>query len=76
MKMQGCLAGAGGLLCWLGCLLGMVPYIAYVGWPFALIGSLLVWSTQVSIMLKVVMGLLPLLVMLGWYWYFLTYIVY
>jgi hypothetical protein len=53
----------------------MVPYIPYFGWPFALIGSLLVWSSQVSTMTKIILGLLPLLLLLAWYWYFLTYII-
>lgn len=51
----------GGLLCWLGSLLGLLPFIGIFILPAALVGSLVVWKVQGSFAPKVVGGLLPLL---------------
>ncbi len=77
--MQGCLAAllpaVGVLLCCSGCLLAMNPFIGFFGWPFALIGSLMVWLSRISSLAKVLLGLVPLLFPLIWYWYLLMYVV-
>jgi hypothetical protein len=57
----------GGLLCWLGSLLGMLPFIGIFILPGALVGSLVVWKAQGSVVPKVVGGLLPLLIPVLYY---------
>jgi hypothetical protein len=54
-------------MCWLGCLLGVVPFLGIIGWPFALLGLLILWNTRVNRGDKIILGLLPVALLLAWY---------
>ena len=73
MKATGCVAVIGIWLCWLGCLLGTVPYLGIIGWPVALLGLFVLWNTRINSADKAIMGLLPIALLLAWYCYLLSH---
>ena len=75
MGRIGCLQTIGGGLCWLGLLVGLVPFFLMLGWIVALLGILVVWMTPMKTGERIILVFLPIALLVGWSWYLFAYVI-